>query len=172
MHDVEAAAKEKDQIQRLEAIVIYWTRQIKELVSNQDSQTGGDNTSPLDEIKHWNQRWNQRHGNLSVLKKTLEAKNLQRIIEVLQKAQSSYHQGFIELTEKIQEEFETAHDSLKFLQILEGPCRKIETSQPKDIPKLLSEVLNGVRMIFELSTSYNTSERMRGLLTRISNQII
>ena len=97
MHDVEAAAKEKDQIQRLEAIVIYWTRQIKELVSNQDSQTGGDNTSPLDEIKHWN----QRHGNLSVLKKTLEAKNLQRIIEVLQKAQSSYHQGFIELTEKI-----------------------------------------------------------------------
>jgi dynein heavy chain len=34
LHDVEAAAKEKDQIQRLESIVIYWTRQIKELVTN------------------------------------------------------------------------------------------------------------------------------------------
>lgn len=42
LHDIEAAAKEKDQIQRLEAIVIYWTQQIKKLVSNQDSQTGGD----------------------------------------------------------------------------------------------------------------------------------
>jgi dynein heavy chain len=82
LHDVEAAAKEKDQIQRLEAIVIYWTRQIKELVSNQDSQTGGDNTSPLDEIKHWNQRF----GNLNTLKKTLDQKTLLRIIEVLAKA--------------------------------------------------------------------------------------
>lgn len=91
---------------------------------------------------------------------------------MLAKAQSSYHGGFMELKDKINEEFETAHDSLKFLTILEGPCRKIEASQPKDIPKLLPEVLNGVRMIFELSQSYNTSERMRGLLTRISNQII
>ena len=91
---------------------------------------------------------------------------------MLAKAQSSYHGGFMELKDKINEEFETAHDSLKFLTILEGPCRKIEASQPKDIPKLLPEVLNGVRMIFELSHSYNTSERMRGLLTRISNQII
>lgn len=61
---------------------------------------------------------------------------------------------------------------MKFLSILSEPCRKIENSQPKDIPKLLPDVLNGVRMIFELSTSYNTSERMRLLLSRISNQII
>ena len=34
LRNIEAAAKEKDQIQRLEAIVIYWTKQIKDLVSN------------------------------------------------------------------------------------------------------------------------------------------
>jgi len=32
--DIEAAAKDKDLLQRLESTVIYWTRQIKELVSN------------------------------------------------------------------------------------------------------------------------------------------
>jgi len=37
--DIEAAAKDKDLLQRLESTVIYWTRQIKELVSNQDSPT-------------------------------------------------------------------------------------------------------------------------------------
>ena len=79
LHDIEAAAKEKDQIQRLEAIVIYWTRQIKELVTNQESSAGGDNASPLDEIKHWT----ARHGNLRVLKNRLEETKLQRIIEVL-----------------------------------------------------------------------------------------
>jgi dynein heavy chain len=37
---------------------------------------------------------------------------------------------------------------------------------------MLPEVLNCVRMIFELSNYYNNSDRMRGLMTRISNQII
>jgi len=36
----------------------------------------------------------------------------------------------------------------------------------------LPEVLNCVRMIFELSNHYNTNERMRGLMKKISNQII
>jgi hypothetical protein len=56
-----------------------------------------------------------------------------------------------------------------FLSILQEPCFKIEKSRPRDIPKMLPEVLNGVRMIFELSHSYNTGEKMRVLLTRISN---
>ncbi len=32
----EIAAKEKDLVQRLESTVIHWTRQIKEVVNNQD----------------------------------------------------------------------------------------------------------------------------------------
>jgi dynein heavy chain, axonemal len=68
LHDLEAAAREKDQVQRLEAIVIYWTRQIKELVTNQDGQSSGDDSTPLDEIRHWN----YRNGNLKNLMKTLQ----------------------------------------------------------------------------------------------------
>jgi len=56
--------------------------------------------------------------------------------------------------------------------MLSEPCRKIEQSSPKDIPKILPEALNYVRVIWELSKYYNTSERMKGLLTKISNQII
>lgn len=37
--DVDTAIKDKDLIQRLESIVICWTRQIKDLVQNQESQT-------------------------------------------------------------------------------------------------------------------------------------
>ena len=74
-------------MQRLESIVIFWTRQIKELVSNQDSsQTSHDNSSPLDEIKHWN----VRTANLQVLKLRLDEAKLNRIIDVLDKTGSSY----------------------------------------------------------------------------------
>lgn len=54
--DIDAATKDKDLIQRLESTVIYWTRQIKEVVSSQDTQTSQESTSPLDEIEHWRNR--------------------------------------------------------------------------------------------------------------------
>jgi dynein heavy chain len=61
---------------------------------------------------------------------------------------------------------------LQFLNTLSEPCRKIESAQPADIPKILPDVLMAVRVIWELSVFYNTPERMKGLLTKISNQII
>ena len=63
LSDLDTATKDKDLMQRLESIVICWTRQIKELVTNQDSMNSHDNTRPLDEIKHWT----DRTANLKVL---------------------------------------------------------------------------------------------------------
>ena len=164
---VDTAIKDKDLLQRLESIVICWTRQIKELVSNQDSQTSHDNSSPLDEIEHWKKRTN----NLDVLTKRLKDPKLLKIVDVLQRVSSSYLQNFQDLQTKIQDGYDEASDNLKFLNTLEEPCKKIEKAQPKDIPKLLPDVLNNVRIIWELSKFYNTDDRMKGLLTKISNQI-
>jgi dynein heavy chain len=61
---------------------------------------------------------------------------------------------------------------LRFLGTLSEPCRKISLATPKNIPALLPDVLNSVRIIWELSTHYNTEERMKSLLVKISNQII
>jgi dynein heavy chain len=90
---------------------------------------------------------------------------------VLKKNTSSYLTQFEDLKDKIQVGYDEASNTLKFLQTLEEPCRKIEKAQPKDIPKLLPDVLYNVRVIWELSKYYNTKDRMKGLLTRISNQI-
>ena len=165
LSDPEAAAKDKDLLQRLESTVIYWTRQIKEVVSNQDSQQNNESTSPLDEIEHWQKRFK----NLETLNNQLQKPELKKIIHVLDIATSSYLPGFKELENKIRSGFEEADDNLKFLRTLNGPCEKIEKADPKDIPKILPEVLNSVRIIWELSKYYNTPERMKGLLTKISN---
>ena len=168
LSDIEAAAKDKDLLQRLESTVIYWTRQIKELVSNQDSPTTQAVESPLDEIAYWS----QRSKNLTVLTLRLQKAELKKIIKVLEHATSSYLPGFQTLEKKIQDGSAEAQNNLKFLDLLAEPCRKIENAKPKDIPGILPEVLNNVRVIWELSDHYNTPERMKGLLTKISNQII
>lgn len=169
LSDIEAAAKDKDLLQRLESTVIFWTRQIKEVVSNQESQQSNEHlSSPLDEIDHWTTRTN----NLDVLYKQLQKPELKKICAVLRAAESSYLTSFKDLEAKIEEGSLEAADNLKYLKTLADPCRKIENSEPKDIPGLLPEVLNCVRLIWEMSTHYWSEERMKGLLTKISNQII
>jgi dynein heavy chain len=73
---------------------------------------------------------------------------------------SSYLPGFRELEKKINEGHDEASDNLMFLNTLYEPCSKIEKSEPKDIPKILPDVLNSVRLIWELSKYYNSTERM------------
>ena len=98
LSDIDTAIKDKDLLQRLESIVIYWTRQIKELVSNQDSsQTSHDNSSPLDEIKHWT----DRTANLRGLTLRLVDPKLNLILEVLKRVSSSYLPGFETLKDQI-----------------------------------------------------------------------
>ena len=96
---------------------------------------------------------------------------LLRIIEVLKQVQSSYLPGFILLKDQIEVSYKEASENLKFLKILEDPCRKIEKAQPAEIPALIPDVLSAVRVVWECSETYATPERMKGLLTKISNQI-
>jgi dynein heavy chain len=168
LNDEDAASKDKDLLQRLESTVIQWTRQIKDLVSNQDSPSGHSDDSPLDEIAYWK----KRTANLNVLNQRLKMKELKQIISVLEAANSSYLEQFQALEKKIKIGFEESQDNLQFLNTLDEPCRKIDQAKPKDIPKILPQALNCVRIIFELSQHYGTMERMKSLLTKISNQII
>jgi dynein heavy chain len=53
--NIERAAKDKDLVQRLETLLIHWTRQIKE-VSNQETSHHVDTSGPLEEIEFWRSR--------------------------------------------------------------------------------------------------------------------
>lgn len=56
LSDLYQASQDKDLIQRLEHTLIYWIRQIKDIVSNQDSQSDNENAGPLEEIAFWSRR--------------------------------------------------------------------------------------------------------------------
>jgi dynein heavy chain, axonemal len=93
-------------------------------------------------------------------------------VDALKLHNSSYLNNFQELQERIKMSADEAEENLKFLKTLEDPCRKIEKALPAEIPKLLPDTLSAVRVIWELSTTYSSEDKMKGLLTKISNQII
>lgn len=53
-----------------------------------------------------------------------------------------------------------AEDNLKFLLVLDEPCKTLAKAHPADIPGLLGPILNCVRMVWSLSRFYNTPERI------------
>lgn len=165
---LEEAAQDKDLVQRLESTLIHWTRQIKEVVSNQETSHHVDNSGPLEEIAFWR----SRTIDLSGIKTQLDRRGVKLIVGVLTAANSSYLTPFISLSKTIEDGSSEAQNNLKFLATLAGPCERLAAATPKEIPAILPEILNLIRIIWSASKFYNTDERLTGLLRKVSNQII
>lgn len=166
--NLEAAAKDKDIVQRLEMALIYWTRQIKEVTTQQDSAAEGEHSGPLDEIEFWQ----CRDSNLSRLHDQLQSAKLQRLLSILELAKSAYLKEFRSLEERIKNGSIEAKENLKFLSFLREPCEKLSMATPPEIPAILPNLLNYVRMIWTISSYYRKEDRISGLLRKMSNEII
>lgn len=83
------------------ASMIHWTRQIKEVLSAQESVETGENLGPLEEIEFWHNRCMD----LSSISKQLVKKGVKHIESILFLAKSSYLTPFRKLAQQIQVEW-------------------------------------------------------------------
>jgi dynein heavy chain len=164
----EIAAKSKDVVQRLESLVVHWTRQIKEVVNNQHTSETTENSGPLEEIEFWRSRCDD----LSGISEQLNRPELKNIVNIIELAKSSYLDQFLRLSNLIQEGTLQAQDNLKFLSTLITPCQILSNAEPKDIPATLPKLLNCIRITWANSKYYNTKERLTSLLRKVSSEII
>jgi dynein heavy chain len=165
---VEEAAHQKDVVQRLEALLIHWTKQIKE-VTNSNSQNSSETTDgPIEEIKFWKSRFDD----LSGISDQINRNEVRQIIQVLDVAKSSHLEQFLRLSNLIQDGTIEAQDNLKYLSTLSEHCATLSQAEPKNIIEILPNFLRCVRLIWANSKYYNSKERITGLLRKISNEII
>ncbi|KAJ3403337.1 hypothetical protein HDV05_007876, partial [Chytridiales sp. JEL 0842] len=164
----EVSAKSKDVVQRLESLVVHWTRQIKEVVNNQHTSQTTENSGPLEEIEFWRRRCDD----LSGISEQLNKPELQTIVNIIGLAKSSYLDQFLRLSNLIQEGTLQAQNNLKFLSTLTDPCQVLANAEPKDIPAILPKILMCIRLIWSNSKYYNSKERLTSLLRKVSSEII
>jgi dynein heavy chain len=72
----------------------------------------------------------------------------------------------------ITEAFNEAKDNVKYLVTLEKFIEPLYTGTPAQVIDTLPALMNSVKMIHTIARYYNTSERMTGLLAKITNQMI
>jgi dynein heavy chain, axonemal len=150
-------------------------RQIKEVTSSQEGGGVGEGegeakaAGPLDEIEFWS----ARNVDLGRLHDQLQSKDIQRILQVLEASKSSYMKNFRLVEDEIQKNLIEARENLKFLSVLKEPCQKLINLSPKDLLEsdgaFVDELLRIVRLVWEVSTHYNTQDRISALLRSISN---
>ena len=134
--------------------MIHWTRQVKEVVNNQDNSELGEDAGPLAEIEFWR----SRSVDLGGIREQLEYDKVKDIVKILESSKSSYLAPFLSLSNNIQRQTMAAEDNLKFLLSLEKPCQLLAKASPKEIPHLLPKLLHCIRMIWNISRFYNTPE--------------
>lgn len=78
--------------------MIHWTRQIKEVLANQEAMETADSSGPLEEIEFWRARCED----LSGLTAQLHKPGILRVVKILERAKSSYLTPFRRLSRMIQ----------------------------------------------------------------------
>uniref|UniRef100_A0A8C6W7X2 Dynein axonemal heavy chain 2 n=1 Tax=Nannospalax galili TaxID=1026970 RepID=A0A8C6W7X2_NANGA len=159
----EAVVKDKELVQRLETSIIHWTRQIKEVLSAQESVETGENLGPLEEIEFWHNRCMD----LSGISKQLVKQGMKHIESILQLAKSSYLLPFMKLAQQIQDGSRQAQSNLTFLSILREPYQELAFMKPKDISDKLPRLISLIRIIWVNSPHYNTRERLTALFRKV-----
>ncbi|KAF5308522.1 hypothetical protein FQR65_LT06187 [Abscondita terminalis] len=166
---VHEANRDKELIKRLEGIAVYWTRQIRIGLQDQDQNTPEDLLCPIDEYEFWIYRYE----NLCGLNYQLINPNLKHVCDILISVQSTHVKQFLLLVEEIQRNMLEAKSNIEYLQIIKIPCTELMVlDTPSDIPSKLVRILNLIRFIWMESPYYNSKQRITALCRALSNQII
>ena len=166
--NVAEAALDKDLVQIIESVVIHWTRQIKDVVNNQDMGGSAEVSGPLEEIDFWKGRTQDLVG----IQEQVQSGKVGRILEVLRHAKSNYIGPFEHLTQQILTRAAEANDNLKFLESIRPQCVLLREVEAQKVITVLPDLLTRVRLIWSLSKFYNSEDHIAGLLRKITNDII
>ena len=166
------ASKDKELVTRLETIMIEWTNQIRDFLSNQDNASNREDFDVNQEIDYLE----SRKENLAYISEQLENRDLQDIVHILEKARASSEnlKGFVDLQSRILEQRKIASETHNYLKILKDPCDKIKNpeSEISQISPLLNLIMDKIRVITQYCETYKTPEDVANLLKKVSFQLI
>jgi dynein heavy chain, axonemal len=161
---------DKDTAQLLDATVLHWTRQVREVVSQQQdmSSQAAESAGPLEEIAFWR----LRREDLSSIAEQLQQDQVKQVVACLQAVKSRYLGPFGELATAIEEGSRRAEDNERFLSVLTDVCEKLASSTPTDIPAIFPDLLSRIRFVGEACEYFRDPLRLTGLIRKVSNEVI
>ncbi|NXR55859.1 DYH10 protein, partial [Hippolais icterina] len=154
-------------VRSLKSCAVTWQKLISRVLEEQLKKVPqGD--GPFAEID----LWREKNAALSALTKQIKLPEVQKVLEILQEAESEFTGNLQIVLSDLKRHHMEAQDSAKFLSTVERHLKNLTTGTGVDvISNTIPSLLNALRLVWIMSRCYNKDERMVPFLERISWEI-
>ena len=117
--------------------------------------------------------WTERAANLNSIHQQLSDAKIQKVVQILDLAKSTYHPAFERLYAEVQGARQEANSNVKFLKPLKKYLEKL--NQLDEFPALVDlfkPIVHTLLLIWRYSDHYNKAARFVTLMVEICNDLI
>ncbi|NWY37943.1 DYH10 protein, partial [Sylvia atricapilla] len=151
-------------VQSLKRCAVTWQKLISRVLEEQLKKVPQGN-DPLAEID----LWREKNAILSALTEQIKLPEVQKILEILQEADSKLTGDLQIVLSDLKKHHMEAQDCAKFLSTLERHLKNLSAGSGVDVlSHTIPSLLNALRLVWIMSRCYNKDERMVPFLERIS----
>ncbi|KAG2470484.1 DYH10 protein, partial [Polypterus senegalus] len=148
----------------LEQSIMNWQTQITSVIEEEQKKKP-QGQGPLAEIEYWR----ERAATLSAINEQLKLPVVKKILEVMVHADPVTVQNFDLTVNELSKFHVEAVDNVKFLGTLERHFKNIAAGSGFNIIlDTIPQMMNGLKMVWIISSHYNKDERMVPLMERIA----
>ncbi|CAM4590230.1 unnamed protein product [Lepidochelys kempii] len=167
--DYLAVANSTEALERIEACMKVWIKQIEQVLAENDQlRKEADDLGPRAELDHWKKRLSK----FNYLLDQLKSPDVKAVLGVLAAAKSRLLKSWRQLDTRITDAANEAKDNVKYLYTLEKCCDPLYNSDPVSMVDAIPGLINAIKMIHSISRYYNTSEKITSLFVKVTNQMI
>ncbi|XP_009082982.1 PREDICTED: dynein heavy chain 10, axonemal, partial [Acanthisitta chloris] len=165
--EVSALARVPEVVQTLESCALTWQELISTVLEEQLQKVPQGN-GPLAEVNFWQ----EKSATLSALTEQTKLPEVQKVLEILQEAESK-HVGDLQIVlSDLQKHHVEALDNVKFLSTLERHLKNLAYGTGFDVVRsTIPSLLSTLRMVWIMSRYYSQEEQMVSLMERIAWEI-
>ncbi|XP_011694340.1 PREDICTED: dynein heavy chain 10, axonemal [Wasmannia auropunctata] len=159
--------KNKDIVEQMEDVVMSWEKHILKIIESYESKVL-PGKGPIAEYQYWQ----DCETRLTMLVEQLKMPIVKRILALLEQAVSPIASSFHYFQTELWKHYVEARDNNKFIQTLLRYFKLItESDSFESISECMPSLMEGLRMLWVLSSYYCREERMMLLMDRISWQL-
>uniref|UniRef100_A0A2K5U8Y9 Dynein axonemal heavy chain 5 n=1 Tax=Macaca fascicularis TaxID=9541 RepID=A0A2K5U8Y9_MACFA len=162
-------ANNPETLAKIEDCMKVWIKQTEQvLAENNQLRKEADDVGPRAELEHWKKRLSK----FNYLLEQLKSPDVKAVLAVLAAAKSKLLKTWREMDIQITDATNEAKDNVKYLYTLEKCCDPLYSSDPLSMMDAIPTLINAIKMIYNISHYYNTSEKITSLFVKVTNQII
>ncbi|KAF5400946.1 hypothetical protein PHET_05833, partial [Paragonimus heterotremus] len=127
-----------------------------------------DDTGPRVELDYWL----RRKATFKSLLHQMQNPLCKSVLLLLQASKSRLIKRWASLDAQVNHYAKEANDNVKFLYTLEEYCEPLSQCDPVTMIEGLPKLVNTIKLIYNVSTHYNTAEKITSLFIKVTNQMI